>query len=128
MRYTAAMDWNALDLDRLAKVMALAASSEDGEALAALRRARVILGKAGGSFASVATALRTKDAPVPTDGLTEAMMERVRRTEGRIRTLEQENEMLRRQFDEAVRYIIEVERKLSFLKVTGGRSDGSDEG
>jgi len=48
-----------LDIARFAKVLALAGSSSDGEALAALRKARSMLAAAKMSFTDVAQSLDT---------------------------------------------------------------------
>jgi DNA-binding transcriptional MerR regulator len=47
----------ALDMDRFCKVLALAGSGSDGEALAALRRARAMLADGGLSFTDIAARL-----------------------------------------------------------------------
>ncbi len=47
----------ALDVDRFCKVLALAGSASDGEALSALRRARAMLADSGLSFTDIAARL-----------------------------------------------------------------------
>ena len=51
-----------LDIPKLAKVLALASSGHDGEALAALRKANTILKSAGMSFTDVAERLKSSSA------------------------------------------------------------------
>ena len=52
-----------LDIEKFDKVLALASSDRDGEALAALRKARAMLSEAGLSFRDIAAAPKTVPSP-----------------------------------------------------------------
>lgn len=54
-----------MDPDKLAKVLAMAESEHQGEALAALRAARIILARSGMSFKDLALAARPAVKPAP---------------------------------------------------------------
>lgn len=56
-----------MDADKLAKVLALAESDHQGEALSALRAARIILARDGMSFRDLAASLRSDPPPRPRD-------------------------------------------------------------
>ncbi len=55
------MSWQRLNLDRLAKVLALASSDRDGEALSALRRAERMLTEVGLGMVDLADTIRRFD-------------------------------------------------------------------
>ncbi|WP_207455602.1 hypothetical protein [Azospirillum sp. SYSU D00513] len=57
-----------MDPDKLAKVLAMAESEHEGEALSALRAARVLLGRSGLSLRDLAQAARPVARPVTRDG------------------------------------------------------------
>lgn len=130
-----AVDWQSFKVDRFAKLMAMAFSTQENEAAAALRMAGRMLREAGGTFDDIATVMRDprgaisvptekdppKVAPVPSeatpptpvDWVAGVMLERLARAEARVSALSQENEMYKKQLDDAIRYIVELEGKLS---------------
>lgn len=59
------MSWQRLNLDRLAKVLALASSDRDGEALSALRRAERMLTEVGLGMVDLADTIRRFDPAQP---------------------------------------------------------------
>ncbi len=59
------MSWQRLNLDRLAKVLALASSDRDGEALSALRRAERMLTEVGLGMVDLAETIRRFDPAAP---------------------------------------------------------------
>ncbi len=59
------MSWQRLNLDRLAKVLALASSDRDGEALSALRRAERMLTDVGLGMVDLADTIRRFDPAQP---------------------------------------------------------------
>ncbi|SMH56014.1 hypothetical protein [Azospirillum agricola] len=101
-----------MDPDKLAKVLAMAESEHQGEALSALRAARIMLSRAGLSFRDLAERARPSDpagpAPDPTIVVTPAapaqppppdqLVQGLRR---QVRDLELELATLRRQLDKA---------------------------
>jgi hypothetical protein len=60
------MSWQRLNLDRLAKVLALASSDRDGEALSALRKAERMLTDVGLGMVDLAETIRRFDPAAPT--------------------------------------------------------------
>lgn len=59
------MSWQRLNLDRLAKVLALASSDRDGEALSALRKAERMLTDVGLGMVDLAETIRRFDPAQP---------------------------------------------------------------
>lgn len=59
------MSWQRLNLDRLAKVLALASSDRDGEALSALRKAERMLTEVGLGMVDLADTIRRFDPAQP---------------------------------------------------------------
>jgi hypothetical protein len=59
------MSWQRLNLDRLAKVLALASSDRDGEALSALRKAERMLTEVGLGMVDLADTIRRFDPVAP---------------------------------------------------------------
>lgn len=57
------MDWDRLKIDRFAKLMAMAFSTQENEASAALRMAGRMLHEAGGTFDDIANVLRQPSGP-----------------------------------------------------------------
>ncbi|MBF0129114.1 MAG: hypothetical protein HQL33_03900 [Alphaproteobacteria bacterium] len=128
------MDWDSFKIDRFAKLMAVAFSSQENEALSALRMATRMLGEAGGTFDDVVEALhppspavqtpeppappRVEPAARPRDWLTGVVLERLARAEARVTILGQENEAFKKQLDDAIKYIVELESAIA-------RSSGS---
>ncbi|MBP2301971.1 hypothetical protein [Azospirillum picis] len=100
-----------MDPDKLAKVLAMAESEHQGEALSALRAARIMLSRAGLSFRDLAERARSPAAPAPEPPPTvvqpgapaqpPAPDDLVRGLRRQVRDLELELATLRRQFDKA---------------------------
>lgn len=98
-----------MDPDKLAKVLAMAESDHQGEALSALRAARIMLSRAGLSFRDLARGARPAPAPQPSSPAAEAappdrppppdqLVQGLRR---QVRDLELEIAGLKRQLDKA---------------------------
>jgi hypothetical protein len=96
-----------MDADKLAKVLALAESEHQGEALSALRAARIILARSGMTFRDLAVAVQTpsprevppqpqRPNPPMWNPPDEAVVQGLRRQVGE---LERENDSLRRKLD-----------------------------
>ncbi|MBF0561131.1 MAG: DUF2786 domain-containing protein [Alphaproteobacteria bacterium] len=127
------MDWNLFKIDRFAKLMAMALSTQENEAASALRMAGRMLREAGGSFDDIADVVRRPSQPLlpsvtpapeppsleerPGDWGASIMMQRLARAEARVNALTQENEPYKKQLDDAIRYIVELEDQV-------GRSRG----
>lgn len=69
------MSWQRLNLDRLAKVLALASSDRDGEALSALRKAEQMLTEVGLGMVDLAETIRRFDPAAPPPAATPAAPE-----------------------------------------------------
>ncbi len=127
------MDWTKFDIDRFAKIMALALSADDNEALVALEKARASLAKANGSFEHIADIMRgwpqaqaVLNSPNPQpqgerrrraeDKTSAVLSERLARSETRVRELERELEMYQQQLDEAVKYVMKIEAEIAELR------------
>lgn len=113
--------------------MAMAFSTQENEASSALRLAARMLDEAGGTFEDIAEILRQPDAQValsvkasearpplptpmttrPSDWLTGVILERLARAEARVTILAQENETFKKQLDDAIRYIVELESSIA---------------
>lgn len=111
-----------MDPDKLAKVLAMAESDHQGEALSALRAARIMLSRAGMSFrdlargaagpapaaATAATASAPPDRPPPPDQLVQGLRRQVRDLEleiaGLKRQLEKSSGDMERHREEADRW------------------------
>ncbi|MEO5372804.1 MAG: hypothetical protein H7840_00845 [Alphaproteobacteria bacterium] len=131
------MDWQHFKVDRFAKLMALAFSTQENEASSALRMAARMLREAGGTFDDIADVMRNplgphvtpvendppkvgpspasqpKPEPAPGDWVAGVMLERLARAEARVSSLTSENEIYKKQLDDAIKYIVELEVKLS---------------
>lgn len=99
-----------MDPDKLAKVLAMAESEHQGEALSALRAARIMLSRAGLSFRDLAERARAPVFPAPEQPAAEPPGapapppppdELVRGLRRQVRDLELELATLRRQLDKA---------------------------
>lgn len=124
------MDWTKFDIDRFAKIMALAISADGNEALVALNKARGFLAKANGSFEHIAEIMRgypqaqavLHSPPAPPerrradDHAALILSERLTKSEARVKELEKELEMYRTQLDEAVRYVMKIEAEINQLR------------
>ncbi|KAF0115304.1 MAG: hypothetical protein FD149_1620 [Rhodospirillaceae bacterium] len=125
------MDWESFKVDRFVKLMALAFSVHEHEA-AAMRMAGRMLLDAGGTFDDIADILKRPWEVVPSpearktpvlrseslkdtkgEWVMGVVLERLARAETRISTVSQENELYKKQLDDAIRYIVELEAKLS---------------